>query len=148
MNNARGYIIIDLESFKQFKRGSIERELLLELSYRENRERLTNKLPKGHFYVNQVELSKELNVSQMTISRSLKKLVKNGCITEVEKSKKRGVPSIYGLICVIQQQEMFKVDIKDDTKPKEEPKPVKTRVSYIKLRDKKESEKDVKETQK
>lgn len=129
MNTNRGYIIVDLESFKEFKRGSIERELLLELSYRENRERLNNKLPKGHFYINQVELSKELNVSQMTISRGLKKLVKNGCITEVEKSKKRGVPSIYGLVCVIQQQEMFKVDTKDNKKTQT---PVKPKVLYLK----------------
>ena len=146
MKNKRGYVTVDLESLKEFKPGSIERELLIELSCRENSERLNNRLPKGHFYINQIELSKALNVSQMTISRSLKKLIKNGSVTDVLKSLKRCLPSIYGLICVIQQEEMFKVVPQNDEKPKKEPKPIKTTVSYIKLRDKKQAEKDTEKT--
>ena len=102
MKNYKGYFTVDRRIF-ELKMMSLEKDLFLELSSREYTQRLKEELPVGQFYVNQLEWSKKYNVSQMTISRAFKKLVENGLISIIKKSRSKGVPSIYRLENVYHQ---------------------------------------------
>lgn len=104
----KGYFTLDMRAF-DFKRGSLERDLLIELSYRENKQRLKGTLPIGDFYVSQRELGEYFEVSAMTINRALKKLVDSGCITVVYKSKTKNKPSIFRLECVTHLNKMLHI---------------------------------------